>query len=74
IHAGGRGKGKFKELPEDAKGGVRLAFSPDEVRFLEQLETNIVRFDRGETFIRDGEDLNTAFLITSGWADGVGCC
>ncbi|MEO1397868.1 MAG: ADP-forming succinate--CoA ligase subunit beta [Pseudomonadota bacterium] len=32
IHAGGRGKGKFKELPEDAKGGVRLAFSPDEVR------------------------------------------
>ena len=26
IHAGGRGKGKFKELPADAKGGVRLAF------------------------------------------------
>jgi len=25
IHAGGRGKGKFKELPPDAKGGVRLA-------------------------------------------------
>ena len=25
IHAGGRGKGKFKELPADAKGGVRLA-------------------------------------------------
>ncbi len=32
IHAGGRGKGKFKELPADAKGGVRLAFSPDEVK------------------------------------------
>ena len=32
IHAGGRGKGKFKELPEDAKGGVRLAFSLDEVK------------------------------------------
>lgn len=32
IHAGGRGKGKFKELPADAKGGVRLAFSADEVR------------------------------------------
>ena len=31
IHAGGRGKGKFKELPEDAKGGVRLAFSLHEV-------------------------------------------
>ena len=25
IHAGGRGKGTFKELPEGSKGGVRLA-------------------------------------------------
>ena len=32
IHAGGRGKGKFKELSADAKGGVRLAFSADEVK------------------------------------------
>ena len=32
IHAGGRGKGKFKELGPDAKGGVRLAKSLDEVR------------------------------------------
>ena len=31
IHAGGRGKGKFKELGPDAKGGVRLARSADEV-------------------------------------------
>jgi hypothetical protein len=31
IHAGGRGKGTFKELPEGSKGGVRLAHSPDEV-------------------------------------------
>ena len=31
IHAGGRGKGRFKELGEDAKGGVRLAGSVDEV-------------------------------------------
>jgi succinyl-CoA synthetase beta subunit len=31
IHAGGRGKGKFKELAPDAKGGVRLAKSIDEV-------------------------------------------
>ncbi len=30
IHAGGRGKGKFKELPPDAKGGVRVSFSADE--------------------------------------------
>jgi succinyl-CoA synthetase beta subunit len=31
IHAGGRGKGRFKELGEDAKGGVRVVFSPDDV-------------------------------------------
>ncbi|HMM65179.1 MAG TPA: succinate--CoA ligase subunit beta, partial [Mesorhizobium sp.] len=31
IHAGGRGKGKFKELAPDAKGGVRLAKSVEEV-------------------------------------------
>src|SRR5688572_20968958 len=31
IHAGGRGKGRFKELGPDAKGGVRLAKSPAEV-------------------------------------------
>ncbi|MGD9668736.1 MAG: ADP-forming succinate--CoA ligase subunit beta [Hyphomicrobiaceae bacterium] len=30
IHAGGRGKGKFKELAADAKGGVRVSFSADE--------------------------------------------
>src|SRR5438105_442759 len=32
IHAGCRGKGKFKELGPEAKGGVRLAHSVDEVR------------------------------------------
>src|ERR1051325_11263547 len=31
IHAGGRGKGKFKELEANAKGGVRLAKSLEEV-------------------------------------------
>jgi succinyl-CoA synthetase beta subunit len=31
IHAGGRGKGRFKELGEDASGGVRLAKSVEEV-------------------------------------------
>jgi succinyl-CoA synthetase beta subunit len=31
IHAGGRGKGKFKELSPDAKGGVRLAKSVADV-------------------------------------------
>jgi len=31
IHAGGRGKGKFKELAADAPGGVRLAHTVDQV-------------------------------------------
>ena len=30
IHAGGRGKGRFKELGPNAKGGVRVAKSVDE--------------------------------------------
>lgn len=29
IHAGGRGKGRFQELPEDAKGGVRVCTSAE---------------------------------------------
>jgi adenosylmethionine-8-amino-7-oxononanoate aminotransferase len=32
IHAGGRGKGKFKEASAGEKGGVRLAKSIDEVK------------------------------------------
>lgn len=31
IHAGGRGKGKFRELGPEAKGGVRLAHSVEDV-------------------------------------------
>jgi succinyl-CoA synthetase beta subunit len=30
IHAGGRGKGRFRELDDDSKGGVRVSFSADE--------------------------------------------
>ena len=38
IHAGGRGKGKFKELSAGDKGGVRLAKSIDEVKtFAEEM-------------------------------------
>lgn len=38
IHAGGRGKGKFKEPSAGDKGGVRLAKSRDEVQaFAEQM-------------------------------------
>ena len=31
IHAGGRGKGKFKEAGAGEKGGVRIAFKPEDV-------------------------------------------
>ena len=31
IHAGGRGKGKFKEADAGEKGGVRIAKAPEEV-------------------------------------------
>ncbi|RCL01766.1 MAG: succinyl-CoA synthetase beta subunit [Candidatus Tokpelaia sp. JSC085] len=31
IHAGGRGKGRFRELNPTAKGGIRLAYSVEEV-------------------------------------------
>jgi succinyl-CoA synthetase beta subunit len=38
IHAGGRGKGKFKEPAAGDKGGVRLAKSPEEVdQYAEQM-------------------------------------
>ena len=32
IHAGGRGKGRFQELPESAKGGVRICTSADDAK------------------------------------------
>ena len=66
IHAGGRGKGKFKELPEDAKGGVRVSFSADEVRanVAEMLGNTLVTKQTGPAgkqvnrlYIEDGADI-----------------
>ena len=66
IHAGGRGKGKFKELPADAKGGVRLAKTPDEVyaNAKEMLGNTLVTIQTGEhgkqvnrLYIEDGSDI-----------------
>jgi len=36
IHAGGRGKGKFKEPDAGEKGGVRIAFKPEDVGLFAQ--------------------------------------
>lgn len=66
IHAGGRGKGKFKELSPEAKGGVRLAKSIDEVvaHAKEMLGNTLVTAQTGEAgkqvnrlYIEDGADI-----------------
>jgi succinyl-CoA synthetase beta subunit len=66
IHAGGRGKGKFKELGPDAKGGVRLAKSIEEVVAFskEMLGNTLVTKQTGDAgkqvnrlYIEDGADI-----------------
>ncbi|PVB61352.1 ADP-forming succinate--CoA ligase subunit beta [Labrenzia sp. 011] len=73
IHAGGRGKGKFKELPADAKGGVRLAFSLDEVKAhaREMLGNTLVTKQTGEAgkvvnrlYIEDGADIERELYLS----------
>jgi succinyl-CoA synthetase beta subunit len=72
IHAGGRGKGKFKELGPDAKGGVRLAKSAEEVRAHaeEMLGKTLVTIQTGEggkqvqrLYITDGVDIAQEFYL-----------
>ena len=72
IHAGGRGKGKFKELGADAKGGVRLAKSIDEVRAHseEMLGKTLVTIQTGHQgkqvqrlYITDGVDIAKEFYL-----------
>ena len=66
IHAGGRGKGKFKELGPDAKGGVRLAKSVEDViaNAKEMLGNTLVTKQTGDNgkqvnrlYIEDGADI-----------------
>ncbi len=73
IHAGGRGKGKFKELSPDAKGGVRLAKSVDEVRAhaQEMLGNTLVTVQTGEAgkqvnrlYITDGVDIGKEYYLS----------
>ena len=73
IHAGGRGKGKFKELPAEAKGGVRLAKSIDEVEAnaREMLGNTLVTVQTGEhgkqvqrLYITDGVDIASEFYLS----------
>src|SRR3569832_1805774 len=66
IHAGGRGKGRCKELGADAKGGVRLAKTPAEVvaNAREMLGNTLVTKQTGAAgkqvnrlYIEDGADI-----------------
>jgi succinyl-CoA synthetase beta subunit len=73
IHAGGRGKGKFKELPPEAKGGVRLTKSIEEVRAAatEMLGNTLVTIQTGPAgkqvnrlYITDGADIQTELYLS----------
>ncbi|MGT2444735.1 ADP-forming succinate--CoA ligase subunit beta [Ensifer adhaerens] len=73
IHAGGRGKGKFKELSADAKGGVRLAFSIDEANAhaKEMLGNTLVTAQTGPAgkqvnrlYIEDGADIDRELYLS----------
>ncbi|HEX8062390.1 MAG TPA: ADP-forming succinate--CoA ligase subunit beta [Allosphingosinicella sp.] len=72
IHAGGRGKGKFKELGPEAKGGVRLARSVDEVRSNaeEMLGKTLVTIQTGaegkqvnRLYVTDGVDIAKEYYL-----------
>jgi succinyl-CoA synthetase beta subunit len=60
IHAGGRGKGQFKEAAAGEKGGVRVAKSPDEAKtFAEQmLGHTLVTVQTGS----DGRPVNRLYV------------
>ena len=73
IHAGGRGKGKFKELSPDAKGGVRLAKTVDEVaaHAAEMLGNTLVTKQTGAAgkqvnrlYIEDGADIDRELYLS----------
>jgi len=73
IHAGGRGKGKFKELPADAKGGVRLAKSIEEVEAFakEMLGNTLVTIQTGDAgkqvnrlYVTDGVDIEREYYLS----------
>jgi succinyl-CoA synthetase beta subunit len=72
IHAGGRGKGKFKELGPDAKGGVRLARTEEEVRHAasEMLGNTLVTIQTGaegkqvqRLYVTDGVDIAKEYYL-----------
>ena len=74
IHAGGRGKGKFKEADAGEKGGVRLAKSIDEVKAYvhQMLGKTLVTIQTGPAgkqvnrlYIEDGSDIEKEFYLSA---------
>ncbi len=74
IHAGGRGKGKFKEAEAGEKGGVRLANSPQEAaEFTRQMLGNtLVTKQTGpegkvvnRIYIEDGADIESELYLSA---------
>ncbi|WP_448582346.1 ADP-forming succinate--CoA ligase subunit beta [Thermaurantiacus sp.] len=72
IHAGGRGKGRFIELPPEAKGGVRLARTRAEVEAhaAEMLGNTLVTVQTGPAgrkvqrlYVTDGVDIDREFYL-----------
>jgi succinyl-CoA synthetase beta subunit len=73
IHAGGRGKGQFKEREAGDKGGVRLARSVAEVKQYarEMLGRTLVTVQTGEAgkqvnrlYIEEGADIASEFYLS----------
>jgi len=73
IHAGGRGKGKFKEAAAGEKGGVRLAKSIEEVKAFagQMLGNTLVTIQTGpdgkqvnRLYIEDGSDIEKEFYLS----------
>ena len=73
IHAGGRGKGKFKEPEAGDKGGVRLAKSVEEVKAFagQMLGSTLVTIQTGPAgkqvnrlYIEDGSDIAKEFYLS----------
>jgi len=74
IHAGGRGKGKFKEASAGDKGGVRLARSVEEVKQFatEMLGATLVTVQTGPAgkqvnrlYIEEGSSIDKEFYLSA---------
>jgi succinyl-CoA synthetase beta subunit len=74
IHAGGRGKGKFKEPSAGEKGGVRIAKAPEEVGLYAQqmLGSTLVTLQTGPAgrvvnriYIEEGLKIDKEFYLSA---------